>query len=170
MKQSFLWNGFGESDGVTVPVIALGSQLYTSVDRLSARTVYEAKQYNIPVPKSPRPLSEQYGAAVFELNFKLFNDVFVYDPELRFEVLFADPEGQDLAWVAAPVVCGLALIGGFAAAVFVSPKLRAKVMPFSVRSTETNSVSIKPSPSQESLVDNTWVPQRATGVPLNNVK
>jgi hypothetical protein len=129
------WSIIAYVDGAPKLLTIRSTQLFLKELNIDTAVVGRARRLGVPVEYGPvANVAEQYIAALVKIEYPLFSESLVYDPDIRFESLFGEPEAQDMAWIAAVVVGGAVLVAILV--VILSPKARAKLLPFMNRPTE----------------------------------
>jgi hypothetical protein len=158
-------------DGAPTPLSIRSTQLFLKELNIDTAVVGRARRLGVPVEYGPvANVAEQYIAALVKMEYPFFSESLVYDPDIRFESLFGEPEAQDMAWIAAVVVGGAVLVAILG--VIISPKARAKLLPFTNRRT----VNLLANTKQADLVSRTgsqnsdgWVAGSKQEFKLHNV-
>jgi hypothetical protein len=128
------WATYAHVDGIAQFLDIPTSAIYVREENMDSALIGRARRYGIDgFEPTPLPTNEQYLNALLQLQYPVFQDSVVYDPDIRFQLLFGDDEEvAQMGWIAGPVI-GVAVVA-VVGVILLSPKARAKVFPFAFRS------------------------------------
>jgi hypothetical protein len=164
------WSNVAFVDGAIRLLDIRSALLYQKEGLLTTASLGRARRLGVAHPIiAPAPANEQFLGVLLDLQFPPFSESIVYDPDIRFDYLFAmEEEVANYGWIAAVVVGAAIVIAVFV--VVLSPKARAALLPFTTRSKDHKQrlTSLESNDNIADTKESGWVTRNPTAVELRN--